>query len=72
MDPDHLVFVLMDYKGGSAFDACAHLPHVVGLVTDLDERLAMRALICLEAELRYREERLRGTGAADLGCLLVG
>ena len=67
VDPDHLVFVLMDYKGGSAFDACAHLPHVVGLVTDLDERLAMRALICLEAELRYREERLRGTGAADLG-----
>ncbi len=67
VDPDHLVFVLVDYKGGSAFDACAELPHTVGLVTDLDERLAGRALICLEAELRHREERLRRVGAADLG-----
>ena len=66
VDPDHLVFVLVDYKGGSAFDACAELPHTVGLVTDLDERLAARALICLEAELRHREETLRRVGAADL------
>ncbi len=65
-DPDHLVFVLIDYKGGSAFDVCADLPHTVGLVTDLDERLAGRALICLEAELRYREQRLRLVGASDL------
>ncbi len=65
-DPDHLVFVLIDYKGGSAFDVCADLPHTVGLVTDLDERLAGRALTCLEAELRYREERLRLVGASDL------
>ena len=28
--PDHLTFVLIDYKGGSTFDACADLPHVVG------------------------------------------
>ena len=38
--PDHLTFVLIDYKGGSTFDACARLPHVVGLVTDLDDHLA--------------------------------
>src|SRR5205823_3659423 len=53
--PEHLNFVLIDYKGGSAFDACARLPHTVGLVTDLDEHLGQRALRCLEAELRYRE-----------------
>jgi DNA segregation ATPase FtsK/SpoIIIE, S-DNA-T family len=35
-DPDHLVFVLVDYKGGSAFAECAGLPHTVGMVTDLD------------------------------------
>ncbi len=51
-----LNFVLVDYKGGSAFDACASLPHTVGLVTDLDDHLAGRALVCLEAELRYRED----------------
>jgi len=33
--PDHLTFVLIDFKGGSAFDACARLPHCTGLVTDL-------------------------------------
>ena len=26
--PDHLTFVLVDYKGGSTFDGCAVLPHV--------------------------------------------
>ena len=29
-------FVLIDYKGGSAFKDCAHLPHTVGMVSDLD------------------------------------
>ncbi|MEY2417221.1 MAG: segregation ATPase FtsK/SpoIIIE, family, partial [Ilumatobacteraceae bacterium] len=64
--PDHLTFVLIDYKGGSTFDACARLPHVVGVVTDLDEHLANRALRSLHAELRRREQLLRTVGAADL------
>ncbi|MCY4423406.1 MAG: FtsK/SpoIIIE domain-containing protein [Acidimicrobiaceae bacterium] len=65
-DPDHLALVLIDYKGGAAFDRCAEMPHVAGMVTDLDDRLAERALVCLEAELRHREERLRAAGAEDL------
>jgi DNA segregation ATPase FtsK/SpoIIIE, S-DNA-T family len=64
--PDHLTFVLIDYKGGSTFDACARLPHVVGVVTDLDDHLANRALRSLHAELRRREQLLRLVGAADL------
>ncbi|MYG93922.1 MAG: hypothetical protein F4138_02860 [Acidimicrobiia bacterium] len=64
--PEQLNFVLVDYKGGSAFDICASLPHVVGLVTDLDDHLAERALRCLEAELRHREQLLRDHGASDL------
>ena len=64
--PDHVTFVLVDYKGGSTFDACAELPHTVGVVTDLDDRLAERALSSLEAELRRRERQLRTVGAADL------
>lgn len=66
VDPEHLVFVLVDYKGGSAFDECSRLPHVVGLVTDLDEHLAERALVSLEAELRHRERVLRDVGAPDI------
>ena len=65
-DPEHVAFVLIDYKGGAAFDRCADIPHVAGLVTDLDDRLAERALVCLEAELRYREKRLRAAGAENL------
>lgn len=64
--PDQLTFVLIDYKGGSAFAECARLPHVVGVVTDLDEHLGERALRSLEAELRHREEILARAGAADL------
>jgi S-DNA-T family DNA segregation ATPase FtsK/SpoIIIE len=58
-DPEHLTFALIDYKGGGALDECARLPHVVGLVTDLDEHLGERALRCLEAELRHRERLFR-------------
>lgn len=66
VDPEHLTFVLIDYKGGSSFDECARLPHTVGLVTDLDAQLGERALRCLEAELRHRERVLREAGALDL------
>ncbi len=65
-DAEHLNFVLIDYKGGSAFDTCALLPHTVGLVTDLDEHLGARALTCLEAELHHREQVLRDVGATDI------
>jgi len=64
--PEELNFVLVDYKGGSAFDACADLPHTVGVVTDLDDHLASRALVCLEAELRFREQLLRNHGVSDI------
>ncbi len=65
-DAAHLTFVLVDYKGGAAFDVCARLPHVVGLVTDLDEQLGDRALRALEAELHARERLLRAAGADNL------
>jgi S-DNA-T family DNA segregation ATPase FtsK/SpoIIIE len=65
-DPEHLTFALVDYKGGGALDECARLPHVVGLVTDLDEQLGERALRCLEAELRYREHALRDVGLSHV------
>jgi S-DNA-T family DNA segregation ATPase FtsK/SpoIIIE len=64
--PADLSFVLVDYKGGSAFDHCAQLPHTVGLVTDLDPHLAERALTSLTAELKRREVVLRAAGAKDI------
>ena len=63
--PQHLSFVLVDYKGGAAFRDCADLPHVAGVVTDLDDHLAARALTSLTAELTRRERLLRDAGSTD-------
>ncbi|MDE0572345.1 FtsK/SpoIIIE domain-containing protein [Demequina sp. B12] len=57
--PDALNFVLVDYKGGSAFADCERLPHTVGMVTNLDARETERALASLEAELKRRERVLK-------------
>jgi DNA segregation ATPase FtsK/SpoIIIE, S-DNA-T family len=64
--PDAMTFVLIDYKGGSAFKDCARLPHTVGMVSDLDGHLTVRALDSLGAELKRREELLLHAGAKDI------
>ncbi len=64
--PDAMTFVLIDYKGGSAFKDCVDLPHTVGMVTDLDSHLVERALASLGAELRRREHQLAAVGAKDI------
>lgn len=65
--PSRLSFLLVDYKGGTAFKDCVDLPHTVGLVTDLDSHLVRRALTSLHAEIRRRERLLRDHGAKNLG-----
>ena len=70
--PEELTFVLVDYKGGAAFGACAALPHTVGVVTDLDGRLVERALLSLRAELKRREGALAAAGAPNLEVFRAG
>jgi len=64
--PQRVNFLLVDYKGGSAFSECVRLPHTIGLVTDLTPHLVRRALISLLAELRYREKLFGQKRAKDL------
>jgi S-DNA-T family DNA segregation ATPase FtsK/SpoIIIE len=64
--PQRVTFLLVDYKGGSAFRDCVDLPHTVGLVTDLSPYLVRRALASLSAELRHREHLLARYQAKDL------
>ena len=64
--PEAMTFVLVDYKGGSAFKDCVQLPHTVGMVTDLDAHLVERALESLGAELKRREHILADAGAKDI------
>ncbi|HXD61599.1 MAG TPA: FtsK/SpoIIIE domain-containing protein [Lacisediminihabitans sp.] len=64
--PSAVTFLLVDFKGGSSFSAVRQLPHCVGLITDLDESSARRALTSLRAELRYRERALAAAGARSI------
>ena len=64
--PERVNFLLVDYKGGSAFGKCEELPHSVGMVTDLTQRLVRRVLVSLRAELTRREHVLQEWSAKDL------
>ncbi|MBH0100169.1 AAA family ATPase [Salinibacterium sp. NSLL150] len=66
VSPDDVTFLLVDFKGGSAFAALTQLPHTVGIITDLDETAAARAFASLRAELRYRERALAQAGVRDI------
>jgi S-DNA-T family DNA segregation ATPase FtsK/SpoIIIE len=62
--PDALNFFFVDYKGGSMFTDLG-LPHVLGTVTNLDGRLADRAIASLHAELTRRQKQLAEWGVGD-------
>jgi S-DNA-T family DNA segregation ATPase FtsK/SpoIIIE len=64
--PEQVCFLLVDFKGGTAFERLAALPHTVGVVTDLAHGEAARALKSLRAELRRREAVLASEGVADV------
>ncbi len=64
--PSRLTFLLIDYKGGAAFAPCAALPHVLDVVSDLDAELGERALVSLDAEMKYRERLLAEARADNL------
>lgn len=63
--PSEFSALLIDYKGGATFSALAPAPHVVGVITDLDEGLAARALRALNAEIKRRERILSQAGYAS-------
>lgn len=56
--PYDINFALIDYKGGSAFMGLEKLPHVSGVITDIEGHAdnASRVLLYLEAEIKLREK----------------
>ncbi|MBB2975993.1 S-DNA-T family DNA segregation ATPase FtsK/SpoIIIE [Microbacterium endophyticum] len=66
-DTTSVSFLLVDFKGGTAFDALRALPHVAGVITDLDATGARRALKSLRAEVQWRERALGEVGAREIG-----
>jgi S-DNA-T family DNA segregation ATPase FtsK/SpoIIIE len=67
--PQRVNFLLVDYKGGTAFSDCVDLPHTVGMVTDLSPHEVRRALTSLKAEIHHREVLLNEYRAKDLATL---
>lgn len=64
--PAQVSFLLVDFKGGRTFDALLPLPQVTGVLTDLDETAAVRAVESLRAEIRHRERVLAEAGAREI------
>ncbi len=62
--PDRLAFVLVDFKGGAAFAGLDPLPHVAGMITNLQDDLALvdRMKDALYGEMRRRQEQLKAAG----------
>lgn len=64
--PEELQFLLVDFKGGSAFNSVSALPHLSSLVTDLDQNETQRVIKSLRAEILRREEALADLGARNI------
>jgi S-DNA-T family DNA segregation ATPase FtsK/SpoIIIE len=59
--PYDLNFILIDFKGGAAFNDLKGLPHVVGVITDIEthENYAERVILALNSEVQTRKEILK-------------
>jgi S-DNA-T family DNA segregation ATPase FtsK/SpoIIIE len=64
--PHDVVFMLIDFKGGSMSNAFDELPHLIGAITNLEGSeqgvLATRALAALRGELQRRQTFLAQAG----------
>ena len=63
--PEDVLFVVIDYKGGSTAYALEKLPHVCGIITDVGSGID-RCMQSLEYELRRREDIFASVGAKDI------
>lgn len=59
--PVQMQLLLIDFKGGASLSMFEPLPHTAGFVTDLEGRLAERAMTAIKSEIRRRKTLLRRT-----------
>ncbi|MFD4627232.1 type VII secretion protein EccCa [Streptomyces sp. NPDC058475] len=68
--PEDLALVLVDYKGGATFAPFTDLPHVAGVITNLENQagLVERVHSSLAGEVKRRQQVLKDAGnVADIG-----
>jgi len=54
--PYDCAFILIDYKGGGMAKALANLPHIAGVITNLDGNMINRSLASLQVEVIRRQQ----------------
>ncbi len=64
--PYYVTFLLIDFKGGSAFGMFKDMPHTVGTISNLDKISALRALEAIKAELIRRQQFLSQVEMEDI------
>lgn len=65
-DPSMVNFVLIDFKGGAAFDPFRNLPHVVDIVTNLRGNAVARMFAAINAELNRRQQVNQDNDVKDI------
>ena len=65
-DPSVLNFVLVDYKGGGAFQAFKELPHCVDIITNLGGEGVTRMFTAINAELQRRQKLNTDTNTKNI------
>ncbi len=65
-DPRIVNFVLVDFKGGAAFEPFKRLPHCVDIATNLQGNAVERIFIAMKAELDRRAKLLADGRVGDL------
>ena len=53
--PEEVAFILIDYKGGGMAKSFEKLPHIAGIITNLDGAAIKRSLVSIESELKRRQ-----------------
>ena len=65
-DPRIVNFVLVDFKGGAAFEPFRRLPHCVDILTNLEANAVERMFVAIQAVMDDRSRLLAKSGAKDL------
>ena len=65
-EPTMLNFVLVDYKGGGAFDAFRRLPHCVDMISNLDRDGVVRMFTAIQSEMKRRQRLNTETQTKDI------
>ncbi len=62
--PDRLALMLVDFKGGATFAAMEDIPHIAGMITNLQDDLTLvdRMRDALFGEMQRRQEILKNAG----------